>query len=544
MSTSVPVQEEPRGVSARAPTRAPVAGWVAVGAPAALAAILSLLQITGRSLGFDEGATVAIASQHGSALWSAIAHDGGNMSGYYLLLHALIGLFGNGLLVLRLPSAIAAVATVALVGVIGRRLFDPLVAAVAGTLAAVSLPLVYWAQTARGYAPMVAFVCLGVVAFVAVSDPPAGEAPGRRPWIVYVVAMTLAMYCSFVAVLVVPAQLIVLARRRAALRRVGAALLAVALCCLPILVLAVRRGSGQLFWVTRPTRMVETQVLQSLTSGGLQPSFRHTATTHFAMWAIVAAVLAVLVDVVRRQRRGEPVWRLAMILSWAVVPASLTFLYSLVSQPIFVPRNLIMSTPAVALALAPVISDRRVGRVGRVVAAALLMAILGLRAIPVGHAYGVSPEPWQSVTRQVLAQSRPGDCIAFYPQDGRMAFQYYVGTGAAAERRAPRSILPVLAWGAVKPYVEQYATLSPAEIGVRAAGCRRMWFVSSHEGQADGPPVARAHRAQWLGLRAALERRFGSAPVGSDGYASTIHVQLLGGRGAGGGRAGSDFASR
>ena len=510
--------------------RSPRWAWLSVAGPSALAAALSLYEITGRSLGFDEGATVSIASQHGSALWSAIAHDGGNMSGYYLVIHALIGLFGNGLLVLRLPSALATVATVALIGMIARRLFDPMVAAVAGVLAAVSLPIVYWAQTARGYAPMVAFVCAGVLAFIVLTDPREDRAPGWRPWLAYVVAMTLAMYCSFVAVLVVPAQLLVLVRRRAALRRLGPALVTIAVLSLPLAVLAVRRGSGQLFWVPHPTQMVDTQVLQSLTSAGLQPNFHHTATTYFAMWATVAAILALGLDAARRWRRGELPWGTAMILSWCVVPAALTFVYSLVSQPIFVPRNLLISTPAVALALAPLISDRRLPRVLAVTA---LAGVLVLRAIPVGHSYGVSPEPWQAVTADVLAHARPGDCIAFYPQDGRMAFQYYVGTGAAAgsdSRPPPRSVLPIVAWGVVKPYVEDYATLSPSQIVTRAAGCRRMWFVSSHEGQANGPPQARAHRLQWLRLDAALERAFGSGPIHKYGYASTIHVQLLPGR--------------
>jgi hypothetical protein len=370
---------------------------------------------------------------------------------------------------------------------------------------------------------MVAFVCAGVLAFIVLTDPREDETPGRRPWIAYVLAMTLAMYCSFVAVLVVPAQLLVLARRRAALRRLGSALAAVAVLSLPLAVLAVRRGSGQLFWVPRPSQMVDTQVLQSLTSAGLQPSFHHTATTYFAMWAIVAAVVALVVDAVRRQLP----WATAMVLSWCLVPAALTFLYSLVSQPIFVPRNLLISTPAVALALAPLISDRRFPRV---LAVTTLVGVLVLRAIPVGHSYGVSPEPWQTVTADVLAQARPGDCIAFYPEDGRMAFQYYVGTGAAALRRAPRSVLPIVAWGVVRPYVEDYATLTPSQITARAAGCRRMWLVSSHEGQADGPAPSRANRAQYLRLDAELERVFGSGragPISKFGYASTIHLQLL-----------------
>ena len=120
---SVRVQERPGLV---APARAgigDVRGWGVIAGPAILAAVLSLIGLSGRSLGFDEGATASIAAQHGAALWRAIAHDGGNMSAYYLLMHVLIGVFGNGLVVLRLPSVIATVATVALIGVIAERLF-------------------------------------------------------------------------------------------------------------------------------------------------------------------------------------------------------------------------------------------------------------------------------------------------------------------------------------------------------------------------------------------------------------------------------------
>ncbi len=527
---TVGVQEPPGRLAATPAGVRDAGGWGVIAIPAALAAVLSLIGLSGRSLGFDEGATASIAAQHGAALWRAIAHDGGNMSGYYLFMHVLTSAFGNGLVVLRVPSVVATVATVSLIALIAQRLFaDRRVALAAGMLAAVSLPLVYWGQTARGYAAMVAFVCAAYLAFIALTDSRGGApAGGRGAWLGYVAAMTLAMYCSFVAVLVVPAQLLVLIGRRGAARRVGSALAAVAILCVPLAVLAINRGSGQLFWVQPPSSMVDTQVLQSLTSASLQPVFHRSFTTKALMWLTVAAVLALIVDVVRRGRRGEPVWGMALVLAWCVLPAALTFLYSLVSQPVFVPRNVLVSTPAVALAFAPVLADRRWPRF---VAPALLVALLAARAVPVVRAYGVAPEPWQAVTAGVLAQSRPGDCIAFYPADARMAFQYYVRTGPAT-RRPPRAVLPAAPWGVVRPYVEDYAVPAPAELARRTAGCQRMWLVSSHEGQPNGPPVARAHRAQWFALSAALRRRFGAGPVTKHGYASVIHVQLMPGRAA------------
>ncbi|HLH65055.1 MAG TPA: glycosyltransferase family 39 protein [Solirubrobacteraceae bacterium] len=508
----------------------------------ALAAALSLYEITARSLSFDEGATVAIVSQHGRALLDAIAHDGGNMSGWYLLLHVLTGAFGDGLAVLRLPSAIAAVAAVALIGAIADRLFGRRAAVGAGLLAAVSLPLVYWAQTARGYAGMVAFSCAAMLAFVRMVDPRAGERPGRGSWLAYVAALTAAMYCSFVAVLVLAAQLPALARRRDARRRVAWALVVTAVLCAPLAVLAVHRGSGQLFWVPRPDSEVETQVLQSLTSAGLSPVFHHHPGTYVLMWATVAAVAAAAVHELARARRGHGSWGAGLALAWAVVPPALTFGWSFVGQPIFVPRNLLACTPALALVLAPPLmgigeaarsaagrgrwrSSATARRAVAIAGPALVAILIAARSLPLAASYGVSPEPWNAVTRSVLAAARPGDCIAFYPQDARMAFAYYAGS----DPRAPRSILPPVRWGVVRPYVESYETLSAAALARAAAGCRRMWFVTSHEGQANGPPASRAHRARWYALRAELERRFGYAPVRVFGYASRIHVQLMGG---------------
>ncbi|HEX3830898.1 MAG TPA: glycosyltransferase family 39 protein [Solirubrobacteraceae bacterium] len=501
-------------------------------APALLAAVLGLIAIGSRNLGFDEGATVAIVSQHGSALGSAIARDGGNMAAYYLLMHVLVGWFGTGLTVLRLPSVVSLVVIVALIGAIGRRLFDRRVALIAGLLCAVNLPLVYWAQTARAYAPMMAFVCAGLLAFLVLADE--SESVSRRRWAgaAYVVAMALATYCGFMAVLVVPVQLLalVLGRQLPGLRRLAWALVALAVCCVPLAILAVRRGSAQLFWVPRPSRKVETQVLQSLTSTGLQPSFHPRFTTTFGLVATVLVLLGLAVAVLRARRRkpGRRIqderltgWPVALVLMWIAVPVVLTFLYSLVSQPIFLPRNLLICLPAVALALAVVITHPRLGRAW---ALTVLVVVLVVRAVPLAASYGVSPEPWQAATADVLNRSRPGDCVVFYPLDARNAFAYYVRSSA---RPAPRAVLPAIRWGATKPFVERYATLSAAAVSSATAGCRRLWFVSSHEGQTDGSARSLANRAGYLRLDARLERAFGRGRIAQYGYASPIHVQLL-----------------
>jgi mannosyltransferase len=505
-----------------------------VAGPAALAAVLCLIDLTGRSLGFDEAASVTIASQQGHALGAAIAHDGGNMSGYYVLLRLLTALFGTGTFIIRLPSVLAIAATAGLTSLLGLRLFGRQAAIVAGLLTAVSLPLVFWGQDVRGYAPMVALVTASFVAFVSVVDTDPKAPLNRRALAGYFLAITASAYFSFVAVLVIPAQLIALIWRRHALRRIGYTLAVSVIFWIPLMVLAKRRGSGQLFWVPHPSFTVFKQVFEALTSAGLQPSFGASARTYVLVGITLALLIAVALWHVRDARRatGEArrpqLWGQALVLLWFAVPVVVSLVESILAAPIFTPRNLLTCVPAASLALAFAFADRRLPRA---LAFGALAAVVVLRALALAPSYGASPEDWKYATKTVLADSQPGDCIAFYPLDGRMAFSYYVRE-RDAEATAPRLVAPTAPWSQVIPYVERYESLSPARVRRIAASCPRLWFVSSHEGQKTGPVGSRRNFNRYRRLRARLRRSYVHHHKMRFGYAATIHVLLLsGGRG-------------
>ena len=487
-------------------------------APAAVALILSLLDITARSLGFDEGASVTIAAQHGSALGSAIAHDGGNMSGYYLLLHGVIAVFGNGVLAVRFPSALAATVAVGALAALALRLFGRSVALMSGLICAVSLPLIFWAQAARGYAAMVALVTLSYLALVVLVQRVQDGRPLRWAALAYVVFTALAGYTSFVAALIIPAQIVVLAFIPRARRPVLIALASVVVCWVPLVVLALDRGSGQLFWVAGPSRNAQ-QVWESLSSAALRPSFASTPAKWVLLVVTSVLVLLAAAVAVRGLARGRRDWRSALMLAWLVVPVLLAWLESLLAQPIFISRNLLIAEPAVAVLVATALCHRRVPRIVGWVA---LAGVLGLRAAALVPTYGVSPEDWKGATSLVLARAQARDCIAFYPSDGRMAFRYYAGRGAAA-----RAVLPAGAWGPVRPYVEDYATLTRSKLTTVTRGCPRLWLVSSHEGDRSGPAGSRANYARYVELRSALERAYMSHAVTSLGRAAVIRVELL-----------------
>jgi mannosyltransferase len=490
---------------------------VVVALPAVLATALCLYDITARSLWLDEAASVAIASQHGAAFGTALAHDGGNMLGYYALLHVLIGAFGSGAFVIRLPSALAAAGTVTLVGVLGLRLFGRRVALAAGSLMAVSLSLVYWGQDARGYALMVALIGGSFLAFVALLE----DRAGWRAWIVYVTLTTAAVYAGLEAVLVVPAQLLVLVWCRNRVRPVLSAVAVSAACCAPLAVLAANRGSGQLFWVPRPTLVTGKQVLQALTSSGLQPSFY--ATTSTALLVLTLLVLgagAWQTWRLLRARRSEMQWRPVLVLSWLVVPAVLALVESTLGQSIFQARYLLISLPAVALLMAWTLLD---GRFPRPLALTVLAALIALRALSLAPTYGVSPENWRAATSYVIARARAGDCAAFYPLDTRMPFEYYLGT--RADVLTP--ILPTVPWSEVRAYVERYASLSRGQLSRLPARCRRVWLVSSHEGRVGGPPVSRTNYTRLRELMAGLLDEYPHTRSSTFGGKGSVAVELF-----------------
>jgi mannosyltransferase len=481
--------------------------WLAV--PCVVAAALVVYELGTRSLWLDEAASVSIATQHGGALWHAISHDGGNMLGYYLLLHVVIGLFGDGAAVIRLPSALATVATVALVGLIGLRMLDRRGAFAAAMLCAVSLPLVFWGQDARAYALMMTFIAGSFLAFIVLSSE-----GSRWAWAGYVGCTVLAGYMSFVALLVVPAQLLALLWRRDRARVVLTAVGVSLVCCVPLAVLAAQRGGGQLFWVPPPNLRGVGQMARWLTSAGMPPNFHATATTIPLLVLSLALLVVIAVAGIRARS-----WVVLVVLSWLVVPALLSVAESLAGQPILLYRNSLVALPAVALLLAWGVMrpgvPRWLGWCG-------LAVLLALRALQLAPSYGVSPENWKAAARYVVARAAPGDCIAFYPADGRMAFRYYQRSVSLVP------VLPAAPWSSGQPYVEQYTVPSAARLSAIEPACPRLWLLASHFGARNGPSASRQNYARYIELRRTLRGRYAQHLSAKFGWASPVRVDLLG----------------
>ena len=501
--------------------------------PAAVAAALTGFDLSARSLWLDESATVAISSQHGAALWAAMKHDGGNMMAFYALVHVLFSIFGDSTVVLRLPSVVATAITAGTVSLIGLRLFDRRVGAAAGLLTAFSLPLIYWGQDGRAYALMYVLGAISFLAFIALVDGESSRRPGKPPawaWPAYTVALVLAMYMSFVAVLVVPAQLVSLIWYRRRFRPIISALVVAGLCSAPLVLVAHGRGAGQLFWIPRPSLRYAADLGQSLLASAAPPLFQLTASSRPLLGLTAIVVVAAGVAALRGARThtltsgvSRERWAGTLLASWLVVPVALDTFESVVGQSLFETRYLLLSAPAVSLALAwGLLATRVPRRAGW----AALGVLLVLRAVQILPSYGMSPENWHAASTYVLAHSQRGDCIAFYPSDGRMPFDYYFKTTDRAPSSLPRPVLPRTPFTEVRPYVEVYRSLEPSRVRYLAATCPRLWFVYSHVGQPRGTYLSRVHYRRFEALLSLLQGYFPFNTQVGFGYASEVNVRL------------------
>jgi hypothetical protein len=354
------------------------------------------------------------------------------------------------------------------------------------------------------------------------------------------------------AVLALPAQLLVLAWHRRRVAWVLSGLVAAGLLCIPLAVLAVSRGSAQIFWIPPPSAFTTRQVLLTLSSSGLEPQFYSASGDVLLRITEVLAVLgagAVVWQLVRSRTRA---WRPLLIAGWLFVPPVLSWVISELGRSMFEARYLLMSLPAVSLLLAwlivglaepsaaralgtlrglPVVrrwqpgpsAARVLPMLLRALAATLLVGLIVLRTLQLAPSYGVSTEPWRAVTRHVVATFRPGDCIAFYPLDSRMPFRYYLPPGAPA----PRSVLPDISWTPTVPFVEEYSTLSRTRLNRVSRQCNRVWLVSGHQGHNDGTTLGKVHFKRYTALIAGLESRYLNSRVTSYGAARIITLQLF-----------------
>jgi uncharacterized membrane protein len=392
----------------------------------ALAAVLRVFRLDGQSMWFDEAARLLVAQ--GDVL-SIVRETGGDTLPpmYHLLMH-FWGQLGWQDFYVRIPSALAGVALVAVVAALGRVMFDNRTGLAAALIVALMPYQVFHSQQANLYALLALLAGLQMLFFWQ------AMISGGRAWLAaFVVVAAVGMYVHYFAglvSLVLHAWLLLAGRMTAGghYRRRWPSVLAadgfLALLCLP-LVAYFLRGAAEVrgtFWLTRPNLAAPLATLHLFTM-----SYSLTG-----VWAGLAFVLTLLLLAVallelayayRRQPEQRPVLLLLVLL--AFLPILLVFLISQVT-PVYLDRTLIICVPAYALLLGRALATTRRRAPTPYLAGAML-------ALMVFSLYGYyfldryrKPD-YRAAAAYVAQHVESGEAVVHSGNGAYLPFLYYLG---------------------------------------------------------------------------------------------------------------------
>lgn len=389
-----------------------------VGCIAALLAMAGSWQV---SLWTDEAATIAGARRTLPELWHMLQNVDAVHGLYYLLMHFWIELFGQSALSLRMPSALAIGAGAAGVYVLALRLGSSRLALSAALVFAL-LPRVTWAGIeARSFSfSAAAAVWLSVLLIGALRRNTTWR------WIAYAALSGASVAINIYLVLLLASHAITILALRVTWRQRFAWLLATTagiLSCAPVLYLSMRQGGQindeELGW----TRWIRNVFVNQWFLGGT-PTVQEGADGASQLWGLAAVALAALCwlfmlfavqRAIRSQRREAlPAW-LVWVVPQILFPTLVIGLYSLIIHPMYNPRYLTFSTPAVAILIAAGLAflPRYWMR-----AAAWLMIVLFIAPIYLSQrqSQAKSGADWGEVADYMSAHARAGDAVYFSPR--------------------------------------------------------------------------------------------------------------------------------
>jgi hypothetical protein len=366
-------------------------------------ALLRLLWLGRKSFWLDEGVSYLMATAPGRP------HD--SFWAYQALYHELLRFWirlGDSEFMIRLFSAIPGVATIPVIYLLGKRMFNRRVGLYSTLLLTVHVSLILYSQEARSYALVVFLSSIATYYFVR-----AVEHDVLFDWGLYFLFSALAIYGHLLSALVIPAQFLsvaVLPSRGIPWRRLAVCAIALAAVAVPPALIILHGGAGGTEFIGRASYLQLPKVIAMLAGDAV------TVPCYLVFWFMAARWLR---RTFAGRERGIPAWHAALLVSWCVTPVALLMLVSL-AKPAFVPRYLLVCAPAAVLLAARGLADLRLRPRILLLAATVLLSLGSLC-----YRQTRLHEDWRGAAQYVFASTQPGDAVLVLPPFARLPFVYY-----------------------------------------------------------------------------------------------------------------------
>jgi mannosyltransferase len=397
-------------VSAASPTQVNAArfssrDWIAASTFALAAAAFRIPYLTSKSFWMDEGFSAFMARADFHTALTFVKGGELNMVLYYALLR-LWAQISITEFWFRLLSALFSIAAVAVIYLLGARMFGRRTGMLAAALIAVHPADVAFAQEVRSYSLAVMLVS---VSFLFLSR--IAERGRTRAVVGYVLAAALAAYAHFIALFVIVTQwlwLLAGARREHRWRSLLATSAALVAVLLPLVAFTAAAGHQLVGWVARPTMHDALEVFTLITLPGWRAGV-YVALWSLAGWAIFRTGSA--------QTRSH----VAMVTSWLFVPVALALAVS-AAKPILVARFFVVCVPAAVLLAAFGLNSLSTKLMPAI---AIAVVLVSFNATLSYYRHPQLKEDWRGATQYVIAHGAANDDVIVEPAYCGFTVNYY-----------------------------------------------------------------------------------------------------------------------
>jgi mannosyltransferase len=432
-----------------------------------LATAVSLSGAGRPSFWYDEAATISASySRSLPQLWQMLSNVDAVHGLYYLLMHGWFQIFPPTEFWSRAPSGLAVGGAAAGVVVLGKQFSSRTVAVSSGVLCGI-LPRTTWAGIeARPYAlSMMAAVWMSVLLVHAARRDTAWV------WLSYGIVLATSVLLDVYLALMLLAHLAFLClcwRRRTVLVRFAIASVLACGAVTPF-VLAAFGQVHQIIWIAPIGRRTVEDV-------AVQQYFERSPPFMIVSALVMASAIGLWLFTSTRLARADR-HLLALAIAWLVIPTGLIVIGS-VFQPVYTPRYLSFTAPAMALILGVCIGALAV----RPWIAAAIVTVFALAAAPnylfvQRSPYAKYGMDYSQVADLIMAKAAPGDCllvddaVLFHPAPMRPLL--------AARPDAYRNVVDLSLWQrAIDRNAVFDTNLIPEVVAAPLSHCGVVWIIT------------------------------------------------------------------
>lgn len=351
--------------------------WWPLAALTILAAILRLATLGEQSFWYDEAFTpVHVLHPSLTATLRSVAHTENTPPLWYIFAWADARALGTGEYALRLPCALAGIATIPVAWAIGRELTARRATAVAmAAFVAVNPLFVWYSQEARAYALFILFAALAMLCFLRALRWPISDRSTRGRMAMFALSGSLALLSHYFAVfLLIPMILWLVWAYADRLRAVFPALAALVLVGLMLTPLLSAQGGHGTQWIGQwalTSRLLA--IPQYYLTDYYGAPLGHGIELLVALPIIAGLGLGLWRVLTPSEERGALI-ALAVAAGGVLIPIALVAF----GADYLAPRNLVAAMIPVTALIAVIVPSQRAGRAGIALAVTIAVAFAAI----------------------------------------------------------------------------------------------------------------------------------------------------------------------